>query len=85
MISVEVFGASLSGLTTKTFFQRPFHQTIREEVLPPPDASECNIQEMRIESSANLTDQRSIATADSAGSNHQDIERLISNVLANIK
>ena len=39
---------------------------------------------MRIESGANLTCWRTIATADSQGSNRQDIERLVPNVLTNI-
>jgi hypothetical protein len=81
---VEFFGASLSGLIAKAYFQQPFHQTIREEIRMPLDASDCNFQELRIESSANLKDPRSIATADSEGIALQDDEHLLCNVLANI-
>jgi hypothetical protein len=54
------------------------------KVLMPPDASECNFEELRIESSANLRDPRSIRTGNREGNDLQDVERLIRNVVADI-
>jgi hypothetical protein len=84
MMRVEFLGASLTGLIAKASFQRPFHRTIREKVLMPPDASECNFEELRIESSANLRDPRSIRTGNREGIDLQDVERLVRNVVADI-
>ena len=81
---VEFFSASLTGLIAKAYFQRPFHRTIREKVLMPPDASECNFEELRIESSANLRDPRSIRTGNREGIDLQDVECLVRNVVADI-
>jgi hypothetical protein len=50
----------------------------------PPDASKCNFAELRVESSANLRDPRSITTANREGIDLQDVERLVRNVLADI-
>jgi hypothetical protein len=80
----RILGASLWGLIAKACFQRPFHGTIREKVLMPPDASKCNFEELRIESSANLRDPRSITTVNREGINLQDVERLVRNVVANM-
>jgi hypothetical protein len=80
----RILGASLWGLIAKAYFQRPFHRTIREKVLMPPDASECNFEELRIESSINLRDPRSIRTVNREGINLQDVESLVRNVVADI-
>ena len=80
----RILGASLTGLIAKAYFQRPFHRTIREKVLMPPDASECNFEELRIESSANLRDPRSIRTGNREGIDLQDVECLVRIVVADI-
>ena len=81
---VEFLGASLTGLIAKECFQRPFHRTIREKVPMRPDTSECNSEELRIESSANLRAPRSIRTGNREGIDLQDVERLVCNVVAYI-
>ena len=50
----------------------------------PPNASECNFEELRIESSANLRDPRSIRTDNREGIDLQNVERLVRNVVADI-
>jgi hypothetical protein len=50
----------------------------------PPDASECNFEELRIESSAKLRDPRSIRTGNREGNDLQDVERFVRNVVADI-
>jgi hypothetical protein len=50
----------------------------------PPNASECNFEELRIESSANLRDPRSIRTGNREGIDLQNVERLVRNVVADI-
>jgi hypothetical protein len=50
----------------------------------PPDASECNFEELRIESSANLRDPRSIKTGNREGINLQDVKHIVRNVVADI-